>query len=108
MNRATLTAVCAAVLAATGVVAHAQTLPAPLVEAARIPSELREPVRSLAHDLVSGLRANGEGRQAQCGGDFCDASHEDLQKNCEMRWDSAHRHGGGRTSLLGIARVSRE
>ena len=27
-----------------------------LVEAARIPSELREPVRSLAHDLVSGLR----------------------------------------------------
>lgn len=35
MNRATLTAVGAAVLAATGVVAHAQTLPAPLVEAAR-------------------------------------------------------------------------
>ena len=28
-----------------------------LVEAARIPSELREPVRSLAHSLVSGLRA---------------------------------------------------
>jgi len=35
MDRATLTAVGAAVLAATGVVAHAQTLPAPLVEAAR-------------------------------------------------------------------------
>ena len=31
MNRATLTAVGAAVLAATGVVAHAQTLPAPLL-----------------------------------------------------------------------------
>ncbi|MFN3885517.1 MAG: trifunctional transcriptional regulator/proline dehydrogenase/L-glutamate gamma-semialdehyde dehydrogenase [Aquabacterium sp.] len=28
-----------------------------LVEAARIPAALREPVRSLAHDLVSGLRA---------------------------------------------------
>ena len=29
----------------------------PLVEAARLPDALREPVRSLAHDLVSGLRA---------------------------------------------------
>ena len=28
-----------------------------LVEAARLPDALREPVRSLAHDLVSGLRA---------------------------------------------------
>ncbi len=35
MNRATLTAVGAAVLAATSVVAHAQTLPAPLLDAAR-------------------------------------------------------------------------
>ena len=43
MNRATLTAVGAAVLAATGVVAHAQTLPAPLVEAAE--PEERESLR---------------------------------------------------------------
>ncbi|HNT63915.1 MAG TPA: hypothetical protein PKH90_13805, partial [Candidatus Desulfobacillus denitrificans] len=29
----------------------------PLVEAARLPEALREPVRTLAHDLVTGLRA---------------------------------------------------
>ena len=68
MNRATLTAVGAAVLAATGVVAHAQTLPAPLLDIALMhcSSARGEDIRRISQSLqMLGLSSTAFHRPSQ-------------------------------------------